>query len=205
MKTSRSLVLLLLLSAVALPALADEPHQHEHGAPPEKLGTVHFAVSCSEAARPQFERAVALLHSFWYDAAQKAFLDVAKTDPSCAMAYWGVAMSNFHPIWAAGNPGGEPTPADLRKGTEAVVKAKETRGEDGARARLHRRRRGLLPGRRQARSPRALPRLRDRHGARLQEIPGRSRSRDLLRPGDPRHGFLGGQDLRRPEEGRRRS
>ena len=125
MKTSRSLVLSLLLSPVALPALADEPHQHEHGAPPEKLGTVHFAVSCSEAARPRFERAVALLHSFWYDAAQKAFLAVAKTDPSCAMAYWGVAMSNFHPIWAAGNPGGEPTPADLRRGTEAVARAKE--------------------------------------------------------------------------------
>lgn len=125
MKTLRFLADLFLLSVAALPLLADEPHQHEHGSPPEKLGTVHFAVSCSDAARPQFERAVALLHSFWYDAAQKAFLDVAKEDPSCAMAYWGVAMSNFHPIWAAGNRGGEPTPADLRKGTEAVVKAKE--------------------------------------------------------------------------------
>jgi hypothetical protein len=125
MKGSRSLVLLLLLTPVALPALADEPHQHEHGAPPEKLGKVDFAVSCSEAARPQFVRGVALLHSFWYDAAEKAFLDVAKTDPSCAMAYWGVAMSNFHPIWAAGNPGGEPSPAEIRKGNEAVAKAKE--------------------------------------------------------------------------------
>lgn len=124
MKGSRLLVLLLLLSAVAPAGLADEPHQHEHGAPPEKLGKVDFAVSCSKAARPQFERAVALLHSFWYDAAEKAFLDVAKADPSCAMAYWGVAMSNFHPIWAAGNPGAEPSPAELRKGLEAVAKAK---------------------------------------------------------------------------------
>jgi hypothetical protein len=124
MKNSRLLVLLLLLPAVAPAGLADEPHQHEHGAPPEKLGKVDFAVSCSKAARPQFERAVALLHSFWYDAAEKAFLDVAKTDPSCAMAYWGVAMSNFHPIWAAGNPGAEPSPAELRKGIEAVAKAK---------------------------------------------------------------------------------
>src|SRR5450759_4896148 len=123
MKGSRLLVLLLLLSAVAPAGLADEPHQHEHGAPPEKLGKVDFAVSCSKAARPQFERAVALLHSFWYDAAEKAFLDVAKADPSCAMAYWGVAMSNFHPIWAAGNPGAEPSPAELRKGIEAVAKA----------------------------------------------------------------------------------
>jgi hypothetical protein len=120
MKNSRLLVLLLLLPAVAPAGLADEPHQHEHGTPPEKLGKVDFAVSCGEAVLPQFERGVALLHSFWYDAAEKAFLDVAKTDPSCAMAYWGVAMSNFHPIWAAGNPGAEPTPAELRKGIDAV-------------------------------------------------------------------------------------
>jgi tetratricopeptide (TPR) repeat protein len=124
MKDSRLLVLLLLLPAVAPAGLADEPHQHEHGAPPEKLGKVNFAVSCSEAVIPQFERGVALLHSFWYDAAEKAFLDVAKADPSCAMAYWGVAMSNFHPIWAAGNPGAEPSPAELQKGAEAVAKAR---------------------------------------------------------------------------------
>jgi hypothetical protein len=124
MKNSRLLVLLLLLPAVAPAGLADEPHQHEHGAPPERLGKVDFAVSCSKAARPQFERGVALLHSFWYDAAEKAFLEAAKADPSCAMAYWGVAMSNFHPIWAAGNPGAEPTPAELRKGIDAVAKAK---------------------------------------------------------------------------------
>ncbi len=124
MKSSRLRVLLLILSVAAPAVLADEPHQHEHGAPPEKLGKVDFAVSCGEAARPQFERAVALLHSFWYDAAEKAFLDVAKTDPSCGMAYWGVAMSNFHPIWAAGNPGAAPSPAELGKGVEAVAKAR---------------------------------------------------------------------------------
>jgi hypothetical protein len=124
MKTSRSLVLSLLLSAAALPCFADEPHQHDHGAPPEKLGKVDFEVSCSAAARPQFVRGVALLHSFWYDASEKAFLEAAKTDPSCAMAYWGVAMSVFHPIWAAGNPGGEPSPAELARGIEAVAKAK---------------------------------------------------------------------------------
>ena len=122
MKVPRRLA--LLICAAALPCFADEPHQHAHGAPPEKLGKVDFVVSCAETARPQFERAVALLHSFWYDASEKAFLDVAKTDPSCAMAYWGVAMSNFHPIWAAGNPGGEPSPPELARGTEAVAKAK---------------------------------------------------------------------------------
>jgi hypothetical protein len=124
MNGTRRFALLLLFFTLAPRCLADEPHQHEHGAPPEKLGKVDFEVSCSAAARPQFERGVALLHSFWYDAAEKAFLDVAKTDPSCAMAYWGMAMSVFHPIWAAGNPGGEPSPAELARGIDAVAKAK---------------------------------------------------------------------------------
>jgi hypothetical protein len=124
MNGARRLVLPLFCFVIASRGLADEPHQHEHGAPPEKLGKVSFDVSCAAAARPQFERGVALLHSFWYDAAEKAFLEVAKTDPSCAMAYWGVAMSNFHPIWAAGNPGAEPSKAELARGIEAVAKAK---------------------------------------------------------------------------------
>ena len=123
MKTVGCLALLFLALA-PLPCLADEQHQHEHGSPPERLGKVDFPVSCDASARGQFQRGLALLHSFWYDAAEKAFLDVAKTDPSCAMAYWGVTMTNFHPIWAAGNPGGEPTPAELRKGIEAVAKAR---------------------------------------------------------------------------------
>ena len=100
-------------------------------------------MSCSVAARPQFERGVALLHSFWYDASEKAFLDAAKTDPSCAMAYWGVAMSTFHPIWAAGNPGGEPQPAELARGIEAVAKAKTAATQTERDTRLHRGRRGL--------------------------------------------------------------
>ena len=60
-----------------------------------KVGEVGFPVSCSAEAQQQFTRAVALLHSFWYEEAVKAFTGVAETDPSCAMAYWGVAMSNW--------------------------------------------------------------------------------------------------------------
>jgi hypothetical protein len=59
----------------------------------ERLGTVRFATSCAPAAQPQFDRAVALLHSFHLDAAVGAFTDVAAADPTCGMAYWGVAMS----------------------------------------------------------------------------------------------------------------
>jgi tetratricopeptide (TPR) repeat protein len=113
----------ILLSCFPLSSPADEPHQHG-GPPPERLGKVDFPISCSDAARQRFVRGVALLHSFWYDEAQKAFTDVTTTDPGCAMGYWGIAMSTFHPIWAAGNPGAEPTPAELERGREAVRKAK---------------------------------------------------------------------------------
>jgi len=63
------------------------------------VGELKFAVSCSLPAQQKFERAVAILHSFWYEEAQSAFADVIKTDPSCAMGYWGIAMSNWHPLW----------------------------------------------------------------------------------------------------------
>lgn len=121
MKTAACLALLLAFNS--LPCLADEPHPHEHGSPPGRLGKVDFPVSCSASTREQFQRGVALLHSFWYDAAEKTFLEVARADPACAMAYWGIAMTNFHPVWAAGNPGAEPSPAELRKGSEAAAKA----------------------------------------------------------------------------------
>ncbi|PZR61897.1 MAG: hypothetical protein DLM53_07465 [Candidatus Eremiobacter antarcticus] len=69
------------------------------GAMPEKLGTVHFPISCSPIAAAQFERAVGILHSFGYPEAAEAFNGVAHTDPTCAMAYWGVAMTYYHQMW----------------------------------------------------------------------------------------------------------
>jgi tetratricopeptide (TPR) repeat protein len=66
----------------------------------ERLGTVSFSVSCaSPSAQTRFTRGVALLHDFWYQEAQQQFEEIAKADPSCAMAHWGVAMSLFHQIW----------------------------------------------------------------------------------------------------------
>jgi hypothetical protein len=82
-----------------------------------KVGEVGFPVSCSAEAQQQFTRAVALLHSFWYEEAVKAFTGVAETDPSCAMAYWGVAMSNWYPLWYP------PGAAALKAGSDAVAKA----------------------------------------------------------------------------------
>ncbi len=91
----------------------------EKPATPEKLGTVHFPVSCSPAAQQEFNRAVALLHSFWFDAGSHAFGVVAQLDPGCAMGHWGTAMILL------GNPlAGPPTPKALQEGWAAVERAK---------------------------------------------------------------------------------
>jgi len=92
-------------------------HTHMHDSS-EKLGRVNFTVSCKPPARRQFNRAVAWLHSFEYEEAEKAFAEVSVTDPRCGMAYWGIAMSNYHPLWAP------PTAAQLQKAASAVEKAK---------------------------------------------------------------------------------
>jgi tetratricopeptide (TPR) repeat protein len=94
----------------------DQP-QHTHDTS-EKLGRVNFTVSCNPQAQRQFNRAVAWLHSFEYEEAEKAFTEVTVTDPRCGMGYWGIAMSNYHQIWAP------PSAAELQKGSSAIEKAK---------------------------------------------------------------------------------
>ena len=71
---------------------------HNHGAP-EKLGKVSFPISCAQAVQQQFNRGVALLHSFAYAPAEEAFQGVAELDPQCAMAHWGIAMTYYHQLW----------------------------------------------------------------------------------------------------------
>jgi len=91
-------------------ASAQEGHQHTHThEPSEKLGRVNFTVSCNPQAQRQFNRAVAWLHSFEHEEAEKSFTEVTVTDPRCGMGYWGIAMSNYHPLWAP------PTAAQLQK------------------------------------------------------------------------------------------
>ena len=100
---------------LAIPAVG----QHEHAAgEPEKLGKVEFAISCDPALQPQFNRAVALLHSFWYKKAAETFVGIARQDPSCGMAQWGVAMTHYHQLWEA------PSAEDLKQGWAAVENAK---------------------------------------------------------------------------------
>src|SRR5215472_843797 len=103
----------LLTSALAASLAPTASHAEAIG----KVGDVIFPVSCSADAQQQFTRAVALLHSFWYEEAVKAFTVVAETDPTCAMAYWGVAMSNWSPLWYP------PSEAALKAGADAVAKA----------------------------------------------------------------------------------
>jgi tetratricopeptide (TPR) repeat protein len=77
-------------------ASAQEVHNHSA---PEKLGKVSFPISCAPAVQEQFNRGVALLHSFAYSNARDTFQQVAEQDPQCAMAHWGVAMTYFRQLW----------------------------------------------------------------------------------------------------------
>src|SRR5688572_13359025 len=94
-------------------------HPHEAGSPPQQLGTVTFENSCAPAVRADFNRAVALLHSFWFNAAATTFTGVAEKDPACGIAWWGVAMSRW------GNPFAPPRPVTaLEAGRAAIEKAR---------------------------------------------------------------------------------
>ena len=103
---------------LTVPAFAAYPQGHAHlqAGPTEKLGTVHFATSCSPTVAPQFDRAVALLHSFEFGASIRAFNEVLATDSTCAMAYWGIALSRWTNPMATGNR----SVALLQQGKQAV-------------------------------------------------------------------------------------
>ena len=92
------LVVAFGLALMASRGMAQE-HQHGNG---EKLGTVHFATSCNEAVQKEFDRAVALLHSFQFSRAIEGFDTVLKEDATCAVAYWGIALSDWSNPFAAG-------------------------------------------------------------------------------------------------------
>jgi hypothetical protein len=114
----RSFALAALLLATAGAASAQHEHQPK-GAPPERLGTVHFETSCSPEVTKDFDRAVALLHSFWFSSAIQAFEGVLKKDPTCAMADWGIAMS-----WWSNPFGGFRPKSSIEKGQAAIANAK---------------------------------------------------------------------------------
>ena len=116
---------LLLLGTIALVIVVARPlvgqgHEHhdEGVRAPADIGRVAFPISCRPAARSEFERGMALLHSFWYEEAGKAFRRAAAADSACGMAHWGHAMSLVHQLWGA------PDSADMRAGLEDVHAAR---------------------------------------------------------------------------------
>jgi tetratricopeptide (TPR) repeat protein len=110
-----TVVCILCFGCIA--AYADQGQHHEE-LTPQQVGTVHFPVSCAAAVQKPFERGVALLHSFWYEEAQKEFENIARQDPQCAMAYWGEAMSLWHQLW------NHPDASTIRNANEALAKGK---------------------------------------------------------------------------------
>jgi len=119
-----TLISIVITTAVCLTLAASALAQHEHEHPAGdvgRLGKVNFPISCDPAVQPQFNSAVAMLHSFWYEKASDTFAAVAQNDPKCGMAYWGIAMTHYHQIWEA------PGPADLKAGMSAMEQA-ETAG-----------------------------------------------------------------------------
>jgi tetratricopeptide (TPR) repeat protein len=106
-RTRALLLFTFLLVANSHGAVSQENHQH--ALTEEEVGSVKFLTSCSPSVESNFNRAVALLHSFQYEQVRQAFTEIAQRDPQCAMAQWGIAMSYFHGLWnnsdfAAGRP-----------------------------------------------------------------------------------------------------
>jgi hypothetical protein len=113
-----SAVLVFVLSAVPQNPPPMQ-HPHETGQPPQKLGVVRFDTSCAPELASDINRAVALLHSFWFNASASAFTAAGEKDPSCGIAWWGVAMSRW------GNPFAPARPVTaLEQGRAAIEKAR---------------------------------------------------------------------------------
>jgi hypothetical protein len=112
--TFRACSLVLLLTG---PTARGQGHS---GVAKETLGTVEFPVSCTAEAQKSFTRGVALLHSFTYEESAGAFREAAAKDAHCAMAHWGLAMTEYHQLW-------EPYagPAELKRGSAEIRAARE--------------------------------------------------------------------------------
>ncbi|MGC2552299.1 MAG: hypothetical protein WA437_18700 [Candidatus Sulfotelmatobacter sp.] len=113
------------------PADDDHAHPHHEDLTTAQLGTVVFPVSCAPSVQKPFQRGVALLHSFWYEEAEKEFSQIAADDPGCAMAHWGIAMSLWHQLW------NKPDAKVIQRGLDEVHEAKTTDGPVTAREKAY--------------------------------------------------------------------
>ena len=121
MRTRFPMLVMALVMAMAIPGTQADQAQAVPASSVETLGRVQFSTSCNSAVQPQFNRAVALMHSFQFANAIEAFQAILVTDPQCSIAYWGIALS------AWGNPFavGLRSPAQLEQGLQAVGASRE--------------------------------------------------------------------------------
>src|SRR5947199_9246351 len=108
MRITSAVLVLLWVLGWPRPALAEE-----------KLGKVTFPISCGAAVSAQFERGVAMLHSYWFVESRKVFDAIVHEDSSCAMAYWGLAVTALGNSLAA-----PPAPTDAAAAWAALEKAR---------------------------------------------------------------------------------
>jgi hypothetical protein len=116
MRVSWLIVVSLLLLGSPAPARAQGDHAHEAG-DLGRVGSTHFPVTCAPELQEEFDRAVAVLHSFFYEESERQFASIASVDHHCAMAWWGVAMSLWHPLWEP------PDSVSLARGWTAIQRA----------------------------------------------------------------------------------
>jgi hypothetical protein len=109
-----------LIVCLIAPSWADQEHRHE--LTDQEIGSVHFVTSCAKPGESQFNHAVALLHSFQYEQARQAFSELASREPDCAMASWGVAMTQYHGLWGNG---------DMAAGRTAIQQARAAAQANG--------------------------------------------------------------------------
>lgn len=109
--------LILIISFIFTAGFSRAQNDSLNNSVKESLGEVDFAISCSAAVQVRFNRSVALLHNMMYAQAENEFKAVTELDPDCAMAYWGISMTLFHPLWAP------PSNNELQRGQDAIYKA----------------------------------------------------------------------------------
>ena len=129
MNARKSRLLLSVLLFFTTAVFAHEDDGAPQGAPPEKLGEVNFPVSCNAAAQKEFNRGMALFHSFWFDPAKQSFGKVLELDSKCAMAHWGLAFMSM------GNPFAWPANPNAMKAAAAASSAAQSIGGKSERER----------------------------------------------------------------------
>jgi hypothetical protein len=106
----------LIAGLLFLAGVSGADEGHHHALTEKEVGSVKFETSCSKDVAASFNRAVALLHSFQYEQTRQSFTQIAKEDPQCALAWWGIAMSHYHGLWDSG---------DIAAGRQALRKAQQ--------------------------------------------------------------------------------